>query len=333
MLKTPRIALIGNGWWGKNIGRNLHELGVLAVVADSDAERLSFAEEKFPGVGLHRDAQEVLDRTDIDAVCIAAPAAAHAAIGTAALRAGKDVFVEKPLALQVEEGRALVEEAEKRGRILMVGHLLQYHPAVLKLKEIVAGGRLGALRYIYSNRLNLGKVRREENILWSFAPHDIDIIMLLAGSMPGKVLAVGASYLQPRIADTTVTHLFFEGSLQAHIYVSWLHPFKDQRLVVVGSDAMAVFDDVKPGDKLVIHRGKVDVEEGKPIVVTQSPAVPVDCGSGEPLRAEMEHFIACVGERKRPRTDGAVGLRVLAVLQACQRSMGRGGTIEAVEAV
>jgi len=332
-MKQPRIALIGNGWWGKNIGRNLHDLGVLAAVADPDSERLAFAEEKFPGVALHRDMDEVMARTDIDAVCVATPAATHAALSTAALGAGKDVFVEKPLALDVEEGRALVAEAGKRGRILMVGHLLQYHPAVLKLKEIVAGGRLGSLRYIYSNRLNLGKVRREENILWSFAPHDIDIIMLLAGAMPTRVLAVGASYLQPRVADTTLSYLFFEGELQAHIYVSWLHPFKDQRLVVVGSDAMAVFDDVRPKDKLVVHNGKVEVEEGKPIVVTQSPAVPVEYESREPLRAEMEHFVRCVAERSEPRTDGAVGLRVLSVLQACQRSMGRDGKTETVEAV
>lgn len=332
-MKQPRIALIGNGWWGKNIGRNLHDLGVLAAVADPDAGRLAFAEEKFPGVALYRDMDEVMARADIDAVCIATPAVTHAALCMTALAAGKDVFVEKPLALKVEEGRALAAEAGKRGKILMVGHLLQYHPAVLRLKEIVAGGRLGSLRYIYSNRLNLGKVRREENILWSFAPHDIDIIMLLAGAVPRKVLAVGASYLQPHVADTTLSYLFFEGELQAHIYVSWLHPFKDQRLVVVGSDAMAVFDDVRPKDKLVVHNGKVEVEEGKPIVVTQSPAVPVEYESREPLRAEMEHFVECVAQRRRPRTDGAVGLRVLAVLQACQRSMGRDGKTETVEAV
>lgn len=329
-MKDIRAALIGNGWWGKNIGRNLHSLGALAAVVDQDEKRLELAGEKFAGVALYGAVGEVLADESIEAVCIATPAVTHAAFVMDALRSGKDVFVEKPLALNVNEGKKLVEEAKGGGRILMVGHLLQYHPAVLRLKDIVCEGRLGALRYIYSNRLNLGKVRREENILWSFAPHDIDIIMLLAGRTPRRVLAVGASYLQPHVADTTLSYMFFENELQAHIYVSWLHPFKDQRLVVVGSDAMAVFDDVRRDNKLVIHNGKVEIEEGKPIVVTQSPAVGVDFLSREPLLAEMEHFLQCVRDRVTPRTDGEAGLKVLSVLEACQRSMTKGGTIEDV---
>jgi UDP-2-acetamido-3-amino-2,3-dideoxy-glucuronate N-acetyltransferase len=328
-----RVALIGNGWWGRNIGRNLHQLGALSAVVDSDPGNLAKAEENFPGAAFHRDIAAVLGDPACRAVAIATPALTHATLVMESLRAGKDVFVEKPLALSVEEGRGLVEEARRRRKILMVGHLLQYHPAVTKLREIVHGGKLGSLRYMYSNRLNLGKVRREENILWSFAPHDVDVILLLAGRMPRRVLAVGASYLQPSVADTTLSTLFFEDELQAHVYVSWLHPFKDQRLVVIGSDAMAVFDDVRAEDKLVLHSGKVEIEEGKPIVVTQSPAVPVPFEGGEPLRAEMEHFIACVRERLAPRTDGIVGLKVLSVLQACQSSMSRGGMIVEVEEI
>jgi UDP-2-acetamido-3-amino-2,3-dideoxy-glucuronate N-acetyltransferase len=332
-MKGPETALIGCGWWGKNIGRNLDALGALAAVVDADPERLEFARETYKSVSVYSDVREVFRSSSIQAVCIATPAALHASQVMEALEHGKDVFVEKPLALSVDEGETIVKEAARRGRILMVGHLLRYHPAVARLKEIAGSGGLGALRYIYSNRLNLGKVRREENILWSFAPHDIDIIIYLTGQMPVRVLAVGASYLQPRIADTTLSYLFFENELQAHIYVSWLHPFKDQRLVVVGSDGMAVFDDVRRERKLVLHNGKVEIEEGKPIVVTRSPAEAVEIENTEPLFNEMEHFLECVRTRRKPETDGNAGLRVLAVLQACQRSMTRGGLIEKVARV
>ena len=232
----PQIAVIGCGHWGKNLVRNFSELHALAAVCDNDetqAQKLS-SQYDVPVLTL----EQILSTKDITAVVIAAPAIHHAALATQALNAGKHVFVEKPLAVSVEDAKALCELTEKHSQILMVGHLLQYHPAFLQLKQMVDNGSLGKLQYLYSNRLNLGKFRNEENIIWSFAPHDISMILGLAGEMPEKIFATGARHLNPTIEDSTTTHLQFASGVQAHIFVSWLHPFKEQRLVVVGSKGM-----------------------------------------------------------------------------------------------
>jgi predicted dehydrogenase len=234
------------------------------------------------------------------------------------LLANKDVFVEKPLALTYEQGAYLVELAEQRQCILMVGHVLEYHPAVTRLQELVRSGILGKIRYIYSNRLSLGKIRREENILWSFAPHDIAVILRVMGSMPFQVVACGGSYVQPNIADVTVTNLLFDNGVRAHIHVSWLHPFKEQRLVVVGSQKMVSFDDVSK--KLVLYDQRVDLKEGQPVPV-KGEGEPVDFPAAEPLRQECEAWLQAIATRRPPITDGPSGLRVLKVLQAAQRSL------------
>jgi predicted dehydrogenase len=200
----------------------------------------------------------------------------------------------------------------------MVGHVLEYHPAIVRLLELVRAGELGKIRYIYSNRLSLGKVRREENILWSFAPHDIAVILRLMGSLPFQVVACGGSYLQPNIADVTVTHLLFDNGVQAHVYVSWLHPFKEQRLVVIGSRKMASFDDV--AKKLILYDQHVYVHNGEPIPV-MGDGQEVSFSPDEPLRSECEAFLSAIGSGEPPLTDGASGLRVLKVLQAAQRSL------------
>jgi UDP-2-acetamido-3-amino-2,3-dideoxy-glucuronate N-acetyltransferase len=233
-----------------------------------------------------------------------------------ALHAGKDVFVEKPLCLSVDQGKTLVELARERGRILMVGHLLWYHPAILKLKELIDTGELGRIQYIYSNRLNLGKIRREENILWSFAPHDISVILGLLGEMPTSVLAQGGNYLHEQIADTTVTLLSFPSGVKAHIFVSWLHPFKEQKLIVVGDQKMAVFDDMEKKDKLLLYSHSIKWKSQIP-VANRAEAQPVEVGTEEPLREECAHFLDSIRTRRRPRTDGEEGLRVLSVLQQC----------------
>jgi predicted dehydrogenase/acetyltransferase-like isoleucine patch superfamily enzyme len=315
----PRVAVVGCGYWGKNLVRNMAALGALAAIHDVDA---ATAEKMAAQHGASaRSWREILDDGAIAGVVIAAPAAQHARLAREALAAGKDVFVEKPLALHEHEAEELCRLAESAGRILMVGHVLQYHPAFLKLKEMVHGGALGRLQYLYSNRLNLGKIRREEDILWSFAPHDISMILELVRAEPETVTAVGANYLHDRIADVTTTHLGFADGTRAHIFVSWLHPFKEQKLVVVGDAGMAVFDDGQDWpQKLVLYRHRIGWKDGVPLPEkAEGEGVAVD--HGEPLKAECAQFLESIVSRARPRTDGREGLRVLRVLQRAREAL------------
>jgi len=228
------------------------------------------------------------------------------------------------MALNNKDGQELIKLAQEKKRILLVGHLLEYHPAVNKLYEIVRSGELGELNYIYSHRLNLGKVRQEENILWSFAPHDISIILNLTGSMPLIVSSSGGTYLQPGITDVTVTNLLFDNGVRAHIFVSWLHPYKEQKLVVIGNRKMAVFDDVTREGKLKIYDKGIEWKNGIPLV-RQTAESTLFFAEEEPLSLECSHFLQCIRERCQPRTDGAAGLRVLKVLEASQLSLEKGG--------
>lgn len=315
-----RVAVVGTGYWGKNLVRNFHELHALAAICDSDDERLGVMSQQYPGSKSIQSYSEILCDSTIQGVVIATPAETHAALVREALLAGKDVLVEKPLCLSVEEGRMLVELARERQQILMVGHLLWYHPAVLKLKQMIAEGELGRLQYIYSNRLNLGKIRREENILWSFAPHDISVILGLVGEVPNRVLAQGGNYLHQEIADATVSLLSFPSGVKAHIFVSWLHPFKEQKLIVVGDKKMAVFDDMEKKDKLLLYSHSINWKHQIP-VANKAEAQVVALDTTEPLRSECEHFLDCIKARRSPRTDGQEGLRVLSVLQQCQQAL------------
>ncbi len=322
-MSKKSVAVVGGGHWGKNLVRNLHGLGVLRTVCDTDAARLEGFRKEY-GVAVESDFAAVLADPAIAAVVIATPAEHHAAMVRSALEAGKDVFVEKPLALTSAEGRELVALARAQERVLMVGHLLHYHGAVRKLKELVATGELGRVRYIYSNRLNLGKIRREENILWSFAPHDVSVVLSLAREAPEVLACQGGAYLHERIADVTVSTLSFASGLRAHIFVSWLHPFKEQKLVVVGDRKMAVFDDREPEKKLVLYAHEIAWKEGMPIPL-EGKAEAVAFDRAEPLREECAHFLACVANRSTPDTDGAEGLRVLEVLGALQKSLDANG--------
>ena len=315
-----RIAVIGCGQWGKNLVRNLADLGVLLAVCDIDPKRLNAVREQWPEVKLTTSIADVLKDEDVAGVVIATPAGSHYVLAKEVLLAGKDVFVEKPLALKVTEGRELVEFANKAGRILMVGHLLRYHPAVVKLKELVDAGALGKLQYIYSNRLNLGRFRTEENILWSFAPHDISAMLYLLGEGPTGVCAQGGSYLNQGVPDVTVTTLEFRSGVRGHIFVSWLHPYKEQKFVVVGDRQMAVFDDVEADRKLLLFNHAVEWV-GRMPVARMEQGEPVPFLSEEPLRAECRHFVECIATRKSPYTNGEEGVRVLEVLEACQESL------------
>ncbi|RMF67984.1 MAG: oxidoreductase [Calditrichaeota bacterium] len=320
MKDNLRVAHIGTGRWGKNIVRNLHELGVLEVLCDADQKVLQSFGKQYPGVSLGTEPQRVFENKDIDAVTIATPAATHFELVREALGAGKDVFVEKPLALRPEEGEELARLAKQKDRILMVGHILRYHPAVLRIKELIDEGALGRVGYCYSNRLNLGRVRKEENILWSFAPHDISLFNYLMGGPPDEVSASGEVILQPGIHDVTLTVLKWRSGVMAHIYVSWLHPFKEHRLVVVGDKAMLVFDDTQKEDKLVLYDRGIDFIKGEPVKRDGAPRR-VEFEAGEPLRKELEHFLACVRDRTQPHTDATEALAVLRVLNLAQSSL------------
>ncbi|HEV8678165.1 MAG TPA: Gfo/Idh/MocA family oxidoreductase [Stellaceae bacterium] len=310
--ESVQVAVIGCGYWGRNLVRNFAELGALAAICDPDRETAGVLSERY-GAPL-RDLDAVLRDPEIAAVAIAAPAAQHATLTRAAIAAEKHVFVEKPLALGVAEAESLCALAERHDRRLMVGHLLQYHPAFIALRDLVREGALGRLQYLYSNRLNLGKVRREEDILWSFAPHDLSMILTLVGAEPTAVTASGGSWLHKTIADVTTTHLAFPGGEQAHVFVSWLHPFKEQKLVVIGDRAMAVLDDGEDWSrKLVVYPHRIEWRETLPVPM-RAEASPVSLVEGEPLHLECRHFLDCVATGARPRTDGAEGLRVLRVL-------------------
>ena len=324
MTKKPKIAIAGAGYWGKNLVRNFDSLGVLDSICDNREKTLEMFSEKYPHVKVTDSFQSVLEDDSVTAVAIATPAETHYRMVKESLSADKHVFVEKPLALHEAEGIELHELAKERKKVLMVGHLLQYHPVVVKLKQLVSEGELGKIQYIYSNRLNLGKIRNEENILWSFAPHDISVILSLADEMPERVSSAGANYLHPKVADVTLSSLIFPSGIRAHIFVSWLHPYKEQRLVVVGDRKMAVFNDVEPEDKLLLFPHRIEWKNHLPVPdKKEAEKVPID--KMEPLREECHHFIECIKENIRPITDGEEALRVLRVLQACQESLEQNG--------
>lgn len=308
-----RVAVVGCGYWGKNLVRNFHALGVLDVVCESDPQNAELAHRLAPGVPVVADLEGVLADPD-RAIVLATPAESHYRLALRALEAGRDVFVEKPLALTVRDGRHLCELAERSGRILMVGHILEYHPACLALANLMNSGALGQLFYLYSHRLSLGKVRQEENILWSFAPHDIALMLRLTGEEPSRVEAAGGSYLQPTVADVTVTTLEFPSGVRGHIHVSWLHPFKEQRLVAIGSRKMAVFDGV--ANILTCYDRRIEQ-----LMPVHGEGELIPFAPGEPLLAECQAFLDAIESRRPPVADGASGLRVLEVLERAQRSL------------
>lgn len=320
MRAARNIALAGLGGWGRNIFRNFHAMGVLRAVCDSNGPLLEGYRRRYRSLACTTGLQDLLADDGVRAVALATPAATHFDLAQKALRAGKDVFVEKPLALRAAEGEKLVRLAKRKKRILMVGHVLNYHPAVGALKDLLSSGKLGSIQYVYSNRLNLGKLRTEENILWSFAPHDISVMLQLVGEDPVRVTAFGDDCLRRGIYDTTLTSLDFPGGIKGHVFVSWLHPYKEQKLIVVGSRAMAVFDDVGR-EKLLLYPHAIEWEDGKAPVARKADFVPVPVAAREPLRAELRHFVNCIRTRSAPLTDGAEGLRVLRVLEQAEESL------------
>ena len=327
-----KIGQIGLGAWGKNLLRTVQGLPETSVVVacDSDQQPLSKLSPAYPGVQFTDDPRQVLENRALDAIVIATPPASHFDLASRAMENGKDVFVEKPMVLGIDDGRRLLEIADQTNKILMVGHIMEYHPASLKLKEYVDSGKLGKIHYLYATRVNLGKVRDIENSLWSFAPHDISLIVFLLARMPVRVTATGADYLQKGIEDVSFMTMHFEDKTMAHIHVSWLDPHKERKLTIVGSKMMAVFDDTESSEKIWLYDRGVDTKMdyntyGEYLSLRAGDITIPKIDSAEPLKLECQHFINSVKTRTQPRSDGRDGLRILTILNAAQKSMEQGG--------
>ena len=325
-----KIGTVGLGAWGWNVSRNFAELKSCDLVScfDVDQKRRESAGRAWPGVRPVSSFDELLEQ-DIDAVAIASPAVTHYELARKALLSGRDVFVEKPFTLNTRDAEDLVELSQKHNRILMVGHLLEYHPVVHRLKKMITSGELGPVYYIYSQRVNLGRIRGDENALWSFAPHDISQILFLLGMEPVNVSARGQSYIQDGIEDVVFLSLFFDNRVMAHIHLSWLDPHKVRRTTIVGQNKMAVFDDAETTEKLRIYDNHAEMPPaksyGEAIQVRFGDIVIPRVEMGEPLKLECQHFIDCVRERKTPVSDAHDGLRVIRIIEAAQQSMEQDG--------
>ena len=320
------VAVIGSGNRGKNLIQNFETLGALHTICDNNFATLRALKDKYPDKKFQTSYEAVLQNPAINAVVIASSPQTHFEIAKEALNTGKHVFVERPLALMVKEAENLQQLAKSKNLTLMVGHILQYHPAVIKLKEIIDSGDLGKINYIYSNRLNLDKIQAEKNILSSFAPHDISAIIGLLEEMPYQVTAQGGSYLNPDIADITVSILSFKSGVKGHIFVSRLHPYKVQNLVVIGDKKMAVFDDtIEKGKLQIFNKEKgLKLRQQTP-EKSKKTIVPIE--SYDPLNAECKHFLECVIFNKAPKTDSKNGIEVLRVLDALNESYKHNGAM------
>ena len=312
------IAVVGCGYWGKNLVRNFYELGVLASICDPSIEIVEQYSKQY-SVQNH-SFSEIITNSNIKGVVLAVPAKHHAAMAIDALKNGKHVFVEKPLAMNEAEASLMIETAKENKVQLMVGHLLQYHPVFKKVKDIVQSGEIGEINYIYSNRLSFGKVRTEEDVIWSFAPHDISMILSIANQEPEFVTTHSTAILQDNIADTATIHITFKSGLKSHISVSWLYPYKEQKLVVIGKTAMLVFDDTKSwNEKLSIQRYQAEINQGSPMLKKDDLEF-IKVIEDEPLKNECQHFIDVVENNIKPFTDEYEGLQVLKVLTAATQS-------------
>jgi predicted dehydrogenase len=316
------VGIVGLGYWGPNLARNFSALPGCELVwcCDADAERRARWSEQFRSARFTDDLGDLLGDPRLDAIVLATPVPTHASLASAVLAAGKHCFVEKPLAQSVADAERAVAAADEAGRILMVGHLLEYHPGVRALKAVVDSGELGELRYIYGNRLNLGQLRADENALWSLGAHDVSVVLALADEEPYEMSARGESYMRGGIEDVVFGFLRFPSGLAAHLHMSWLDPHKERRFTVVGTQRMATFDDMETERKLTIYDKGFDPTTDSYVARAgeiRSPLVP----STEPLRLECEHFIECVREGRTPRSDGQSGLRVVRILEGLQREL------------
>jgi predicted dehydrogenase len=330
-----RLAIVGLGYWGPNLARNLARVGELAWACDLSEDNRNRYARLYPETHMTADLDELLADPALDAVAIATSVPTHHPLGMRVLAAGKHLFVEKPLALSTAEARELVEAAEAADRRLMVGHLLLFHPGLRAVKALIDAGELGKLYYLYGNRQNLGKVRADENALWSLGAHDIAVLLSLVGERPSELQARGESYVRPGVEDVVFGYLKFPSGVVAHLHLSWLDPNKMRKLTVVGSDKMVVFDDMESDRKVTIY----DKGITQPRADTYGEYVGVRMGdisiprvaSDEPLRLEVEEFAAAIREQRTPLSDGQSGIAVVEVLEGLQRSLDEGGRVITID--
>ncbi|MDZ4713513.1 MAG: Gfo/Idh/MocA family oxidoreductase [bacterium] len=318
------IAVIGCGKWGMNHVKTAHKLfgDNLKYCCDNYIQSETGVKKVSDKIIFITAPEKILNDETVRAVIVASPAETHFQITKQLLENGKNVLVEKPITLNSDEAKILYDIAKKKNLVLMVGHLLLFHPAILKIKEFLDEDRLGKLQYIYSNRLNLGTIRTEENILWSFAPHDISVIQYFIGEVPQEVKATGAIFVQHEIQDTTLTYLKFANNIHAHIYVSWLHPFKEQRLVVIGDKSMMVFEDTLSENKLKFYRKGFEMVNGVPVKM-DSEFENIEFDKTSPLELEQIHFVECIINGSTPRADGKNAIEVLETLERAQHELGK----------
>ena len=310
---TVRVAVLGCGYWGGNHIRTLSGLGALHAVSDSNTARAESLAREYKCLAV--DPSDLFDHPEIDAIIMALPPQHHAEAAIRAVHAGKDVLVEKPIALSVADAKAAVQAARDAGRIFMVGHVLRFHPAFETLQDLIANGEIGSVRYIHSNRLGLGKFHTENDALWDLAPHDLSMILAITGEAPVEVQGQGSALLD-HLSDFAHVHMRFPGGIRSHLFASRLNPYRERRLTVVGTKAMAVFDDVADWDKkLAIYRHAVWQDNGQWAFTAQEPNY-IPIREGLPLTAEDRHFIECVENRSEPRTGGEEAIRVLEILTA-----------------
>jgi len=322
---TVRIGVVGLGYWGPNLARNLAAIPgcELAWLCDADAQKRDELAGAYPGARTTGELADLLADDALDAVVLATPVPSHAELAVAVLEAGKHCFVEKPLATSAADAERAVRAAEQSGRILMVGHLLEYHPAVVRLKELIDAQELGSLFYVYGNRLNLGQLRAHENALWSLGAHDVSVALYLIGEEPVECFAQGAGYVREQVEDVVFCFLRFPSGVVAHLHLSWLDPHKERRMTVVGAKRMATFDDMAIEGKLALYDKGFDQDTSSwgEYIARSGDIYSPQISNREPLRLECEHFIECIRTGASPRSDGASGLRVVRVLEALQRSL------------
>jgi predicted dehydrogenase len=324
---TVRVGVVGLGYWGPNLARNLGAIAgcEVAWLCDASADARDKLQRAFPAARSTPDISELLDDRELDAVVLATPVPTHAELAIAVAQAGKHCFVEKPLATTAADAERAVAAAEQAGKILMVGHLLEYHPAVVRLKELIDGDELGGLFYMYGNRLNLGKLRADENALWSLGAHDVSVALHLIGEEPVECMAHGASYVRDPVQDVVFCYLRFPSGVVAHLHLSWLDPHKERRITVVGARRMATFDDMLIEGKLTIYDKGFDEDTRSwgEYIARSGDSFSPRIANVEPLRIECEHFIDCIRTGATPRSDGHSGLRVVRVLEQLQHALER----------
>lgn len=310
---SKNVCVVGAGYWGKNHIRILHELGFLGGIVESNKETLNRFAEQYPDVKGFLSLNEALQDKSFLGFTVATPAKTHYSVAKQAMEAGKHVLVEKPLALEKKHAEKLIHLSEKNNVNLMVGHVLLFHPAIKKIKELINKGKIGKLQYIYSNRLNLGQVRMEENVFWSLAPHDISVFQYFTNSFPTSIHASGSAFLQEGIHDSTLTQLKYPSGVEGHIFVSWLHPFKEHRLVVIGTEAMITFEDSSEGNPLKLYAKKIDMEKGIPEKI-DGPVTLIDYEQKMALTEELQYFVSHLDGKKPNIANGQHALEVIKIL-------------------